>query len=162
MQHPLTAFKFTLWFADRLVEGLSDARLADLPAPGMNHPAWILGHLALGADYGVLLSGGELRADAKYLATFGPGSKAVAQRGNFPSLVDLLTRLKEDYARCETALAGASPERWQGPNTTPFFPAQFPLAGDLMVHLLTTHAAFHIGQFSAWRRFYGHPPVLGI
>jgi hypothetical protein len=58
MQNTLTAFRFTLAYAEKLVADLEDDHLAVLPHAGMNHPAWILGHVALGSDFVALLLGG--------------------------------------------------------------------------------------------------------
>ena len=35
----------------KLVAATPDERLAEQPAPGMNHMAWTLGHLAVAYDY---------------------------------------------------------------------------------------------------------------
>jgi len=32
----------------------------------------------------------------------------------------------------------------------------------LITHLMTTHAALHLGQLSAWRRAIGKGAVLGV
>ena len=47
---------------------------------------------------------------------------------------------------------------------SPFAPMLelLPTAGDLLAHVLTTHATMHLGQLSAWRRLKGLPAVLGI
>ena len=45
----LTAFLFDLLM--KLVADIPDEQLTVQPFPGMNHPAWILGHLAVAYDY---------------------------------------------------------------------------------------------------------------
>jgi hypothetical protein len=37
-----------------------------------------------------------------------------------------------------------------------------PRMADFVAHLMTTHAASHLGQLSAWRRLRGLPAVLGF
>ena len=51
------AFRFTLMYAEKLAADLADDELARLPQTGMNHAAWVLGHVALGSDFVALLLG---------------------------------------------------------------------------------------------------------
>ena len=52
-----TLYAFTMGYARLLAEDIDDARFAEQPAPGLNHPAWILGHLAICTDYAAGLLG---------------------------------------------------------------------------------------------------------
>lgn len=162
MQHTLTVFRFTLFYADKLVADIDDADMTLIPHPGMNHPAWILGHLALGADLAAKLLGQEMATGPRWMVTYGPGSKLVAERDKYPSKSELLDTLRRCYERAATLAAGTTPEQLAAPNQTPFFPVQFPTVGDLLTHILSTHPAAHLGQLSAWRRCVGKASVLGV
>jgi hypothetical protein len=35
----------------------------------------------------------------------------------------------------------------------------FPTIGHALLHILTAHAAVHVGQVSVWRRAFGLPPL---
>ena len=162
MDYTLTAFRFTLAYAEKLVADLDDDQLAVLPHGGMNHPAWILGHVALGSDFVASLLGKDLLTDEAWMKTFGPGSVPVEDRSVYPSKAELVDTMRKTHARAIQLLEVATDEELSAPNQTPFFPEQFPTVGDLATHLVTTHAAMHLGQLSAWRRCVGKKTVLGI
>ena len=46
----LHTWNLNLGYTKRLVADIPDAKMALQPAPGMNHAAWVLGHLACTAD----------------------------------------------------------------------------------------------------------------
>lgn len=162
MQNALTVFRFTIVYAEKLVADLEDCQLSVQPHPGMNHPAWILGHVALGTDFVASLLGKERITDDAWMTTFGPGSVPVDDRSAYPSRTELMETLKRTHEQAIRLLEAATPEELNAPNQTPFFPEQFPTVGDLATHLITTHTAMHLGQLSAWRRCVGKDSVLGI
>lgn len=162
MDPVLTVYRFTLSYAERLLADIDDARLADVPAPGMNHPAWIAGHLALANDLGVSLLGGDVTLETSRMALFGPGSTPTADRDRYPSKDVLLADLRRTHVRVLALVPGVPDSVWKSPNPTRFFPETFPTVGDLATHLMTSHGSLHLGQLSAWRRHQGLPGVLGI
>ncbi|MDB4731709.1 DinB family protein, partial [bacterium] len=117
---------------------------------------------ALAADLAASLLGEEMGTDDAWMQTYGPGSTPVDDRGTYPSKAELLQKLESTCERAESLAIGASQDQLVAANETPFFPKQFPTVGDLLTHLLTTHAAMHLGQLSAWRRTVGKGSVLGI
>lgn len=161
-EHILAAFRFTLGYAEKLAADLEDGELAKLPRAGMNHAAWVLGHVGLGSDLVALLLGQPMITDEAWMKTFGPGSTPVEDRAAYPSKEKLLSTMRMTHARAIEHLKGATAEQLNAPNTTPFFPAEFPTVGALITHIMTTHAALHLGQLSAWRRMLGKPAVLGV
>ena len=50
LQEAIHVNQFLVGFGQRLVSEIPDERMTEQPLPGVNHPAWILGHLALTAD----------------------------------------------------------------------------------------------------------------
>jgi len=158
----IVAFRFTLRYAELLVADIDDDQMAVQPHSGMNHPAWVLGHYALGADFVAQLLGQPLLTDDDWMAMFGPGSTPTTDRTVYPSKDALLDTARKTHARAIELMTHATPEQLAAPNATPFFPEVFPTTGDLLTHLLTTHGALHLGQLSAWRRSVGKSAVLGI
>lgn len=137
--------------------------MTQIPNPGMNHPAWILGHVAIGFDFVAMLAGQEMMTDDKWMATFGPGSTPLDKRENYPSKAELLKKFDDVHSNTVEIIKGLSDELLAEPNETPFFQKQLPTKGDLILHLITTHALLHLGQLSAWRRCIGKEgSVLGI
>src|SRR4051812_35091605 len=60
--------QFLMQYCRTLVADVADERMAEQPLPGVNHPAWILGHLAFSADRARWLLGGEKEMPAAWLA----------------------------------------------------------------------------------------------
>lgn len=158
----LAAFHFTLVYAEKLTADLADEELARLPHAGMNHAAWVMGHVALGSDIVALLLGQATLTDQGWMATFGPGSTPVSDHAKYPSKDELRETMRRTHARAIELLAQATAEQLDAPNPTPFFPTEFPTVGALITHLMTTHTALHLGQLSAWRRALGKNAVLGV
>lgn len=159
-----TLYAFLLGYARKLVADVDDARFADQPAPGLNHPAWIVGHLAVAADYALQLLGRPTLCPRDWQVRFGPGSTPRPDRAVYPSKADLLAALERGHAAVGEAAAGAAPEGLDRAHEVPiaFLKESIPTAGGLIAHLLTTHEAAHLGQLSAWRRLVGLPGVLQL
>ncbi len=158
----LAAFRFTLGYAEKLAADLSEDEMARFPQRGMNHAAWLLGHVALGADFVALLLGQSMVTDEEWMATFGPGSTPADNRALYPSKDQLLATMRMTHDRAIELLSEATPAQLDAPNQTRFFPVEFPTVGALITHLMTSHAALHLGQLSAWRRAIGKCAVLGV
>lgn len=157
-------YAFLGGYAEKLTRDLDDSWMTERPAPGMNHPAWILGHLAISADLGLRILGQPTLRSAKWMRLFGPGSKAVEERGVYPAR-DTLREAYEAGRRALLAAApGADPAAMSQPHELElaFLKEALPTCGLLIAHLLTTHEATHLGQLSAWRRGMGLPGVLRL
>lgn len=155
-------FRFVRGYHHLLVRDLDDARLCDVPAPGMNHAAWILGHLAIGNDFGLGTLGAAKVCPAEWMPRFGPGSRVLPDRAAYPSLGELVSTFDRGHAALLTAVAATPAARWDAPHGWPFLQQELPTVADALAHLMTTHAAAHLGQLSAWRRGLGLPGVLGF
>ena len=155
----LSRFAFQLRYLHELMAEIPDDRMADQPAPGMNHPAWILGHLACSAEFVPALAGLEKRLPAAWSDLFDPSSRPLADRSVYPLKADLLRALDETHARAAEVARGFTPEQFAA--EFPMEPFRFimPTVGDAVVHILTTHEATHSGQLSAWRRSAGFGPA---
>jgi hypothetical protein len=162
--HERTLYAFVLWYARGLMADVDDADLAAQPAPGMNHPAWILGHLAIATDYALNLLGLPGHCPAAWHEQVGPGSTPGTDRAAYPGKAELLEALERGHSAVSEAAAVADPARLQAVHDLPFefLQAHVPTVGDLIAHLMTTHPAVHLGQLSAWRRLRGLPGVLGV
>ena len=162
LDRELRLFAMVLDYARKLVRDLDDAHLADQPAEGVNHPAWVLGHLTVVSDMGTKLLGGESVLPEDWKIRFGPGSKTSSDRSEYPSKEELLAHFETCAANFVEAAGKVGERRLGLPNPTPFFVAQLPTVADLAAHLMTTHPMLHLGQLSTWRRVNGLPSVLAI
>ena len=152
-------FAFQLSYIEALVADIPQGRMAEQPAPGMNHPAWLLGHLAWAADFVPALLGGAPGLEAEWAARFGARSRPTADASVYPDKAALLDALRRAHARASEALPRVTPEILSAQFLDPAFRAVMPTVGDGLFHILTTHEATHSGQLSAWRRAAGLPPT---
>ena len=154
-------YAFMLNYTKDLMADLDDARLAEQPLPGMNHPAWILGHLAIATDYTLKLSGQEPRCPEAWHTQFGPGSVPSTDRTAYPSKAAFMEALISGHAAATEAATHIDPKRLDQPHGIPMeFLNAIPTVGELLAHLMTTHEATHVGQLSAWRRAMQLPSIL--
>ncbi len=149
-----------LQYARMLLADIPDERLTEQPLPGVNHPAWILGHLALSTEMTLTSLGAAKTLPPDWAGKFGPGSKLSAARGDYPAREELLRAFEEGFARVRQRAAAATPEQLARPSTNAGMKEFLPTVGDGVVFALTGHLAGHLGQLSAWRRMIGVPPLF--
>src|SRR5262249_42224993 len=135
-------------------------RFCEQPVPGVNHPAWILGHLAYSGDGAVGVLGGQKTLIGEWTKKFGAGSKPLSLRADYPSKDELLRILEERFAAARELAAAASPERVALPNPNARLKDKLPTVGDLVTFLFTGHFALHLGQLATWRRLIGIAPLF--
>lgn len=146
-------------YAKRLVADIADADLCAQPAPGMNHAAWVLGHLTyvFNSMAGVFEVKTPLPDGWKEL--FNLSSKPLPERDKYPSKAALLAAYEASYAQIVELVRAATPESLEREFPNPRLKPLLPTVGVAMVHILTSHQAAHLGQLSAWRRAQGLPGV---
>ena len=152
--------KFMFGYCSMLVSDVPDERMSEQPLPGVNHPAWILGHLAVTAERGSKLLGGDAQLPEEWWAKFGPGSKTSASRADYPGKDELIAAADASFERFRAAAAAATAEQVGAPSQHPRSKDKLPKVGDLAAFLLTGHFGIHIGQLSMWRRMIGMPPLF--
>src|SRR4051812_36213437 len=89
--------RFLLNYCRMLIADIPDDRMAEQPVPGVNHPAWILGHLAYSASGGSALLGAAKVFPAAWESLFLPGSKISASRSNYPSKEELVEAIDKGF-----------------------------------------------------------------
>jgi hypothetical protein len=159
MRPVLHSFAYCLDFLHEQVADVAESDMTAQPNGIVNHPAWILGHLA----YASQLLGGVvgLRAwlPADWPERFGTGSVPVADAGRYESKADLLAILRDAQARMTEAV-----ERADDAYLDRVFPVEsyrdvFPTIRHSLTQVLVGHASFHVGQLSVWRKAMGLPPM---
>lgn len=156
-----TLYGFTMWYLRMLVDDLDDAKLCVQPAPQINHAAWLLGHLAVAADYVPMVLGEKMSLpDSWHKELFGPGSTPTTDRARYPSKAELVSELERLYQRNLQLVRAAPESKTAAPHQIAYFLPVLPTVGDMLAHLMSTHASFHLGQLSTWRRLMGLPSVM--
>lgn len=153
------SFSRTLEFLGRLLADVPDELMACQVSGVNNHPAWVLGHLAHSCE----AIGGELGL-APWLPTdwgrrFGTGSVPVTIRDTYPGKDELLGALADGERRVTEQLNMIGESGLSQPLPDVRYRELFPTLGHAVLHVLTAHAAVHVGQITVWRRAVGLGPL---
>ncbi len=109
----LPSFKLNLWYSQKLVADVAEDQMCAQPVAGrvMNHPAFLLGHLALVAgNFGTSLVGAAPVCPESWKELFNQGAKPLADRSRYPSKAALLQALEDAHTRLADGAAKAAPE----------------------------------------------------
>jgi len=146
----------------KLVADLSDEQMTFQPAPKVNHPAWVLGHL-LNTEYGFLnLISGEgapVWLDATFKETYDNKSQPVGDKAKYKPKAFYVEKLTEVREKIVTRLKTMTAADFQAPHPDPVRRERFPTVGHMVMLYGTWHEAYHAGQLSTWRRVQGLPAV---
>jgi uncharacterized damage-inducible protein DinB len=138
-----------------LVADLPDDQLAVQPAVGMNHPAWVLGHLAiLDVITTDALEGHPAQLAPAIRATYGPDSTPTADRARYLPKARLVRNFDDGRLELLNRLGQTEPAVLERTNPNGALRGAFPTIGHLLQYTLW-HDGYHGGQLSAWRRAQG-------
>jgi uncharacterized damage-inducible protein DinB len=155
----LNSYRLTLAYLRRLLDDLPDEALARQPAELVNHPAWVIGHLVHSCEAlaGELGFAGWL--PPAWREQYGTGSVPTSDRSAYPAKAMLLAALADAESRIVSRLESLGDAQMAVPLPDERYRTTFPTLGHAVTHILTSHAAVHVGQLSAWRRAAGYPPL---
>ncbi|MEO1236586.1 MAG: DinB family protein [Planctomycetota bacterium] len=150
----------------RFMQGYGDDLLADIapedfcrqPVAKMNHPAWIIGHLAVAADHHAAEAGGTPQL-VGWDRRFDFGTEPSADPADYPGKAELIDAWHAANDRYIAAVSTAAPQALAEPTRGPLAEA-LPTVGDFLTFSLTAHTSLHLGQLSAWRRAAGMPRLF--
>ena len=143
-----------------LVADLSDEQFVLRPGGNMNHPAWILGHVAMYHPVTVQLLAGEPVDDPKNDRLFGfAGVGPIDDIKEYGSKQAMVSRFEEGHETVAEALLSAKPQALKQPPSLERWAKMYPTVEFMLPDLLIFHESMHIGQISIWRRAAGLPGV---
>lgn len=154
------SFQFSVGFLKNLLEGIDDDKMTQQPSPGMNHPAWIVGHLVSSMEFGAKLAGGSYKAPDGWGELFGMKSTPSDDASKYPDKAALLAELDKSVAAVTPSLESVSTEALAAQMPDEGFRKMMPTVGDGLTFLINGHITMHTGQLSAWRRANGMPPLF--
>lgn len=161
LEQAVTVYQFMLGMAKTLAADIDDDHMLTPPFAGANSPLWILGHLAVVADYAGKMLGQERQCPREWHAMFAPGSKPANLQEPLPSKAELLSALENGHRRVIAAIESVTPEQLNQPQPFEMLkPLPLKTVGDVLVHMMTSHEGFHLAQLSACRRKLGKGPLL--
>ena len=148
--------------------GMFERLSNDFPADQMlrsfsghgHSPIWIAGHLAIVGEMGCSMLGGEIR-HPRWLPLFGPRSADVPEKYVNIDPSDCLNALAPAYQELQKRCQSASAQHLSAPHEVDVLKnSNLTTNEHVIAHLLTTHLAFHLAQWSACRREVGQPPLF--
>jgi hypothetical protein len=151
---------FLIGYCRRQIADIPDERMAEQPVASVNHPAWVLGHLAWTADRALEMLGAPALLPAESATLFGRGSTPSNSRAAYPSKDELLKAIDAGYEQLRQRAKLATPEQLSKPTTNPLVKDTLPTLKELLAFLMSGHMGVHVGQISSWRRMIGLPPLF--
>lgn len=142
-----------------LLDGISDEQLAVQPIVGMNHPAWILGHLLAVEQKiagGVLGRKLKTSLDANWWEVYGIGSIPQPDRKIYKTKEFYMCGLAETAAAIAAFINEKTDADLEAPTPDPQWVQFFPTTA-MVLAMAPTHRAYHSGQLAIWRKAMGLP-----
>ncbi len=159
--YQLTQYAFQGQLLQTLMRDIDDVDLARQPSPGMNHPAWIVGHLTLVSELSLMQHGHMLLTPEEERPLYRPGSEPQPDRSIYPAKSVLVERFVAVHEQMLQTVPRISADFLSQPHGLPMEALKaLPTQGHLLSHVLTTHEALHLGQLSALRRAMGFKPLF--
>jgi uncharacterized damage-inducible protein DinB len=152
---------FLLGYLQQSLADLEEGQLDEVPIEGLHSVRWLLTHLAIAADMGLVLLGQPKECPNAWHVAYGPKTAGISHEKIRPSLDDLIEKLRSLYPRVAQIAQSASPELLDQAHKLDLLKST-PIQTNrqLIAHLLTTHLAIHLGQLSAIRRQLGFPHLF--
>lgn len=150
---------FMQGYGDALLKDIAPQDICRQPIEGMNHPAWILGHLAWVADRHAGYAGDTPKLES-WAARFSGGTKPTTNPSDYPAKDELIAAWHDANARLIAAASKATDETLNKPTPSDRLRLTFPTLREFLPFSMTSHTSLHIGQLSAWRRAMGQPPLF--
>jgi hypothetical protein len=162
--------RLSLGSAERLLAGVTQENYGRFAQIGetqikSNHPAFVLGHLALypiRTMQFLKVPVGAAAFPPAYEPLFKAGVACVDDPHGkiYPPLAELKSTFTESYKAAIAAVEAAPDEAFTVPNPLEGRPRElFPTIGAAISFYLIGHVQVHLGQVSAWRRAMGLPPA---
>jgi hypothetical protein len=144
-----------------MVDPLPDERLAEQPHGVVNHPAWTVGHLAVGIDMVLELLGEPAACPDGWADAHAPGTVPTGDRSAFASKSVLLDAYTDAHRRLSGAMRRADPSALGAQMPVEAYRSFFPTVGHAAMYMLASHEPAHMGQLAVWRRAAGLMPSEG-
>lgn len=144
-----------------LLEDIEEPLWFEIPAAGVNHIAWQVGHLAVSQVALIHVRCFGRPADAcgpaGFREKFGRGSTPVADPGRYPSISEIRSAFDGIHGEVIDLVRGMSDADLAG--KTPGEPHPLFSTKEGAVGTAIIHEGFHAGQIAMLRRMAGKPPL---
>ena len=140
---------------------IDESKFADRFGTTINHPAFVLGHLAYYFGVCIQLLGGEVEFCENEASLYQHGADCIEDASIYQdktaSIAQYIARLDEAL----TFVASCDAEVFERTTAGSPFEGRMDTLGQVAAFMLSGHPAFHIGQLSAWRRVSGMGTAVG-
>ncbi len=160
MTHDVAALcRFMLDYLEKITQDMTPEDLLS-GTGGANPPGWILGHLAIVADYAGPYLKLPRKCPAAWHKAFGPGSVPSCEMPQ-QTVAEWMAAIRAGYEGVLTALPSVDATLVDQPHGLALLAGtKIETKGQLLTHIVTTHLASHVGQLAAWRRANGQAPLF--
>jgi hypothetical protein len=162
LQHAIDAIIFARTYTRGLLDTIDPADWFRMPAGGVTHVAWQVGHLAM-AQYRLCFErvrgprpDDESLISAAFLKTFGRDSVADPGPAKYPPVADIRAVFDRVHDRVLAALPAISDADLDSPPLTPHRLCKSKLE---CVRWCGAHEMLHAGQIGLLRRLFGQRPI---
>ena len=132
-----------------------------MPAPGVGHVAWQLGHLAVSqialVHHRCLGKPVDACIDPALRESLGKGSTPIADPSKYPSIAEIKALFDKTQEQVIATIRNMSDEELDAPAGTEPHPLFSTKGGALGTAAM--HEAFHAGQIAMSRRIWGKKPL---
>lgn len=157
--------RLSLSYAEKLLGGIPDERFARFAAPGgqaiaSNHPAFVLGHLAIYPSRVLRSIGGEkgeFDVPTSFETVFSRDATCEDDPDGsiYPGREAIVDHFFRGYRLVIDRLRETDDATLQKPNPNEAMAGRFPTIGSMNAFYCGGHLMVHLGQLSAWRRMEG-------
>ena len=148
-------------WTESLIADIDERQWFEMPAPGVGHVAWQLGHLAASqialVHVRCLGKSADACIDPALRGAFGKGSTPVADASRYPSIADIRKLFDETQHQVIETIRNMSDADLDAPAGTDPHPLFDTKGGALATAAM--HETFHAGQIAMSRRIWGKKPL---
>ncbi|MEE2971773.1 MAG: DinB family protein [Planctomycetota bacterium] len=157
------AARMSLGYLLTLAEDIPADRWAEPGMDGMNHPAFLYGHLAIYPNrvFTAFIDRADLAVDCPFDAeAVKQGAECKPDASLYATKDVVVPFLKERYESLIDTIPSVSLEIWSAPNPAGGrFAEMLPTVGTTVNFMVGPHVMMHAGQISHWRRAIGMGPA---
>ena len=149
--------RFITDFAKMLCADIDANQFADRLGTTINHPAFILGHVAYYAGVCVNLLGGDCDIEDAEAPLYEHGAECVDDATRYLHKDAAIAHFEYRMQMAATFVSECSPDVLSASSEGTPFAGRVDTLEEIAAFMLVGHPMFHLGQISAWRRVAGMP-----
>ncbi|MBG80474.1 MAG: hypothetical protein CMJ39_07185 [Phycisphaerae bacterium] len=153
------ACRFSLNLTMMLVKDIDPEKFADRCGTTINHPAFILGHLAYYMGVCMQLMGGEIELSDSDTERYQHGVECHDNPSLYPDKDEAIAQFTQRLNTVCDFLDSCDDAVFAKSSAGTFFEERMPTMGAIATFMMVGHVNLHLGQVSAWRRVAGMGPA---